>query len=169
MTQEEYYSTDWHRGNTVKLENGKEYPVKKVKKHCLVLFSEEYEKFFVADYRIVDCRTSDFIDDTPKMPKTPKVEETNEATAADSSVKVVADVNPASAPKEEKAKAVPKEKKAKAAEKPKAPEPVVKVSEKVVEVKPAEEVQAASADAPVKKKRKRVIITRTVAEKVSFK
>lgn len=75
MTQEEYFNTDWHRGNAVRLNNGKEYPVKKVKKRFLLLYSEEYDSYFVADHNIIVERTSDFIDDTPKMPKTPKTPE----------------------------------------------------------------------------------------------
>lgn len=74
MTQEEYLNIDWHRGNTVRLSNGNEYPVKSVKKKLLVLYSDEYEKYFTADYRIIESRTSDFIDDTPKKPKTPQEE-----------------------------------------------------------------------------------------------
>lgn len=69
MTQEEFNSIDWHRGNSVKLLNGKEYLVKKVKKKYLLLWTFEYEKYFIADCRIIDCRTSDFIDDTPKKSK----------------------------------------------------------------------------------------------------
>ena len=62
MTLKEFVDTNWHRGNVVKLKNGKEYLVKGVKGHgrWLLLYSEEYDKCFVADYRIVDCRTSDY-------------------------------------------------------------------------------------------------------------
>lgn len=62
MTQEEFYNTNWHRGNIVRLENGKEYEVKGTKSHgrFLLLFSEEYEKCFVADHNIVDIRISDY-------------------------------------------------------------------------------------------------------------
>ena len=62
MTQEEFNNINWHRGNTVRLKNNKEYLVKGTKSHgkFLLLFSEEYEKCFVADYKIVDCRTSDY-------------------------------------------------------------------------------------------------------------
>lgn len=71
MTQEEYEATNWHRGNVVRLTNGKEYPVKKVKKRYLLLYSYEYCAYFLADYMIIDCRTSDYVDDTPKQPRTP--------------------------------------------------------------------------------------------------
>lgn len=33
MTLEEFNSTNWHRGNVVKLNNGKEYLVKGIKSH----------------------------------------------------------------------------------------------------------------------------------------
>ena len=59
MTQEEYYNTDWHRGNMVRLNNGKEYQVRSVKKKLLVLFSEEFKKHFTANWNIIECRTSD--------------------------------------------------------------------------------------------------------------
>lgn len=62
MTQEEYNSTDWNRGNRVKLTNGKEYSVRKQKKRFLILYSEEYEAYFIADHHIIDCRTSDAIE-----------------------------------------------------------------------------------------------------------
>lgn len=62
MTQQEFNSINWHRGNVVKLENGKEYFVKGTKGHgkYLLLYSEEFESSFVADYRIVEARTSDY-------------------------------------------------------------------------------------------------------------
>lgn len=62
MTQKEFIETNWHRGNVAMLENGKEYLVKGTKGHgkYLLLYSYEYDKCFVADYRIVECRTSDY-------------------------------------------------------------------------------------------------------------
>lgn len=62
MTQEEFNNINWHRGNVVMLENGKEYFLKGTKGHgkYLLLYSEEYDSSFVADYRIVNCRTSDY-------------------------------------------------------------------------------------------------------------
>lgn len=62
MTLKEFVDTNWYRGNVVKFKNGKEYLVKGTKGHgrWLLLYSEEYDKCFVADYRIVDCRTSDY-------------------------------------------------------------------------------------------------------------
>lgn len=62
MTLHEFVNTDWHRGNTVRLNNGKEYLVKGTKGHgkYLLLYSEEYDSCFVADFRIVDTRTSDY-------------------------------------------------------------------------------------------------------------
>ena len=62
MTLKEFVDTNWHRGNVVKFKSCKEYLVKVTKGHgrWLLLYSEEYDKCFVADYRIVDCRTSDY-------------------------------------------------------------------------------------------------------------
>lgn len=62
MTLKEFVDTNWHRGNIVRLKNGKEYIVKGTKGHgrWLLLYSEEFDAKFVADYRIVDCRTSDY-------------------------------------------------------------------------------------------------------------
>lgn len=69
MTQEQFNSIDWHRGNAVRLTNGKEYPVAKVRnKTRLLLYSAEYESYFIADYRIVEERTSDKIDDATETP-----------------------------------------------------------------------------------------------------
>ena len=69
MTQEEYKATDWHRGNCVRLSNGKEYKVSGVKKKVLVLKSEEYDTHFFADYRIIQERTSDYIDSEEQVKK----------------------------------------------------------------------------------------------------
>lgn len=62
MTPQEFNAINWHRGNVAKLQNGKEYLVKGTKGHgrWLLLYSEEYDKCFVADYNIVECRTSDY-------------------------------------------------------------------------------------------------------------
>ena len=62
MTLQEFNEINWHRGNVAKLKNGKEYLVKGTKGHgrWLLLYSEEYDKCFVADHKIVDCRTSDY-------------------------------------------------------------------------------------------------------------
>lgn len=62
MTQEEYFSIDWKRGNMVRLTNGKEYMVRAVKKKCLLLHSDEHYAYFVVDHRIIDCRTSDAVE-----------------------------------------------------------------------------------------------------------
>ncbi len=61
MTLQEFNEINWHRGNVAKLKNGKEHLVKGTKGHgrWLLLYSEEYDKSFVADHDIVDCRTSD--------------------------------------------------------------------------------------------------------------
>lgn len=102
MTQEQFNSTDWHRGNTVRLNNGKEYPVKRVKKSRLLLYSEEYDSFFTADFRIVEERTSDAIDDTPKMPKPQNTAvPTVEAEVAAPKPEPVAEAKPVAASKPE--------------------------------------------------------------------
>lgn len=62
MTQQEFHSIEWNRGNVVRLNNGKEYPVKKAKKNHLLLWSAEYEAYFVVDYRIIVEQTSNFVD-----------------------------------------------------------------------------------------------------------
>lgn len=61
MTLQEFNEINWHHGNVAKLKNGKEHLVKGTKGHgrWLLLYSEEYDKSFVADHNIVDCRTSD--------------------------------------------------------------------------------------------------------------
>ena len=62
MTKEEFNRIDWRRGNVAKLENGKEYLVKGTKAHgrYLLLYSLEYDSYFVADHYIVVGRTSDY-------------------------------------------------------------------------------------------------------------
>ena len=64
MVLNDFNKTDWNRGNLVRLSNGEEYFVKGVKGHgrYLLLYSEEYDAYFVADHRIVDCRTSDYVE-----------------------------------------------------------------------------------------------------------
>ena len=64
MTAEEYNSTDWQHGNSVRLTNGKEYLVMRQKKRFLLLLSVEFMAYFVADHRIIDCRTSDYVGHT---------------------------------------------------------------------------------------------------------
>lgn len=66
MTLQEFEGISWNRGNIVKLSNGNEYKVIKVAKAYLLLYTPEYKKHFVADYRIIDCRISDAIEETPK-------------------------------------------------------------------------------------------------------
>lgn len=62
MTLKEFNEINWHRGNVAKLNNGKEYLVKGTKGHgkYLLLYSDEYDKYFMADYKIVECRISDY-------------------------------------------------------------------------------------------------------------
>ena len=64
MTEYEFKNTDWHRGNVVMLNNGREYFVKGIKCHgrYLLLYSEEYKTCFVADHYIISHRTSDYIE-----------------------------------------------------------------------------------------------------------
>lgn len=91
MTQEQFNSIEWHRGNAVRLTNGKEYPVAKVRNNTrLILYSAEYESYFIADYRIVEERTSDFVDDAPKKQKQQNVQGTETKDAMAPSTKNVA-------------------------------------------------------------------------------
>lgn len=62
MTLQEFNEINWHRGNVAKLNNGKEYLVKGTKGHgkYLLLYSEEYDTYFMADYKIVESRVSDY-------------------------------------------------------------------------------------------------------------
>ena len=62
MTLKDFNEINWHRGNVAKLNNGKEYLVKGTKGHgkYLLLYSDEYDKYFMADYKIVECRISDY-------------------------------------------------------------------------------------------------------------
>ena len=64
MTTEVYNSTDWQHGNRVRLTNGKEYHVMRQKKRYLLLLSVEYMAYFVADHRIIQSRTSDYVGHT---------------------------------------------------------------------------------------------------------
>ena len=59
MSEQEFNSIPWQYGNKVRLSNGKESTVKK--KRYILLYSEEYKAYFVADYRITVERTSDEI------------------------------------------------------------------------------------------------------------
>ena len=63
MSEQEFDSIPWQYGNKVRLSNGKEYTVKKKKKRYILLYSEEYKAYFVADHRITIERTSDEIED----------------------------------------------------------------------------------------------------------
>ena len=62
MTLKEFNEINWHRGNVAKLNNGKEYLVKGTKGHgkYLLLYSDEYDTYFMADYKIVESRISDY-------------------------------------------------------------------------------------------------------------
>ncbi len=129
MTLEEYKNIDWHRGNSVRLNNGKEYLVKKVKHNYLLLWTDEYEKHFIVDYRIIECRTSDYIDDTPKHSDETQKEPAPSAAAT--------------------------------------PAPEAPAAEAPTATPRADE-NAPSADAPVKRKRKRIIISKPVAERIKI-
>ena len=69
MKQKEYNNIDWHRGNHVRLTNGKEYKVSIVRKRLLILKSEEYDTHFLVLPNIIEERTSDFIDTEVKKAK----------------------------------------------------------------------------------------------------
>jgi len=63
MSEQEFHSIPWQYGNKVRLTNGKQYTVKKKKKRYILLYSDEYKAYFVADHRIVVERTSDKVED----------------------------------------------------------------------------------------------------------
>lgn len=63
MSEQEFQSIPWQYGNKVRLTNGKQYTVKKKKKRYILLYSDEYKAYFVADHRIVAERTSDKVED----------------------------------------------------------------------------------------------------------
>ena len=76
MTQEEYNNIDWHRGNYVRLTNGKEYKVSLVKKNGhLILKSVEYLTHFLVCPNIIVERTSDAIDTSVKTRTLPSAAE----------------------------------------------------------------------------------------------
>ena len=100
MTLKEFLDTNWHRGNVVRLKKGKEYLVKGIKGHgrWLLLYSEEFDAKFVADYRIVDCRTSDYAQNAlgnvvyVDMPEVDDEVEASEDFGAVESVKAASDL-----------------------------------------------------------------------------
>lgn len=98
MTQEEYNSIDWQRGNVVRLTNGKEYPVKKPKKRYLLLYSAEHESYFVANCDIIDCRTSDNVEPFPEKKHAEVKPEAKTAPAQEPAPVVEAKPEPAPAP-----------------------------------------------------------------------
>lgn len=63
MSEQEFNQINWLYGNKARLTNGKEYTVKKKKKRYILLYSDEYKAYFVADHRITVERTSDEVED----------------------------------------------------------------------------------------------------------
>lgn len=196
MTKQEFDTTNWQRGNVAKLKNGKEYLVKGVKGHgkYILLYSLEYDSCFVADYRIVDCRTSDYEEpeEVYLEHKRKKQEEAEAKREAERQAYLKAKEErkqrniqeqermhlEALARKAAKRNMQPEQKKAEAV-KPKPevkathvekPKPVVK-AEPVEKPKPAVKAEPVASSEPTteqpKKKRKRIMISR--AEKVQIK
>ena len=62
MSEQEFNNIHWQYGNKARLTNGKEYSVKKKKKRYILLYSDEYKAYFVADHRIITERTSDKVE-----------------------------------------------------------------------------------------------------------
>ena len=187
MTIEEYYKTNWHRGNEVKLNNGKVYLVKGTKGHrkFLLLYSAEYDANFVADYRIIDCRTSDYEEPEEvylekRERKRRNLEEQErihqEALARkaakralmeeEQKAKAKAKAEKDAAKAEEKAKAKAEAKAKKAAAKAEA-KPVAKPVAKAEPVATAEPASEATGEQP-KRKRKRIGISRIEKVLVKF-
>lgn len=63
MSEQEFNNIPWQYGNKARLTNGKENTVKKKKKRYILLYSDEYKAYFVADHRITVERTSDKVED----------------------------------------------------------------------------------------------------------
>lgn len=172
MTLEEFLKIDWHRGNTVRLTNGKEYPVKKVRKHWLLLYSVEYSSFFIVNHLYIDCRTSDASVPTRGELIRAQEAERQKAIAEGRPVPEFPPIPgvPVSVKKSKAAKAEPVQTAAPA--KPAAP---VKPTMSTEPVKPATPAAISSdtqsqpraaetvAAAPAKPKRKRIIIRKPVA------
>lgn len=158
MTQEEFNTLDWRHNDVVRLSNGKEYLVKIKQTKRLILWTDEYEKYFMATPHIIECRTyvnpndEEILINNKRRKNTVASEEA--AEAEEKKKEEMAQAKAESAKKAEPAK------KAQPAEKPQ-PEK---------EVKPAEPVAAqAEAEAPVKKKRARIRISKPVAaEKITY-
>lgn len=162
MTLEEFLKIDWHRGNTVRLTNGKEYPVKKVRKHWLLLYSVEYSSFFIVNHLYIDCRTSDASVPTRGELIRAQEAEKQKAIAEGRPVPEFPPIPgvPVSVKKAKAAKAEPVQTAAPA--KPAAP--AATSSDTQSQPRAAETVAAA----PAKPKRKRIIIRKPVAvEKVT--
>ena len=188
MTLKEFVDTNWHRGNVVKLKNGKEYLVKGTKGHgrWLLLYSEEYDKCFVADYRIVDCRTSDYEEPEEvylemKRQKQAEAEAKREAERQEY-LRVKAERKQKNIEAQERAhqealarKAANRQKNGQAKVEPKAEvEPVAPVEPKKVETpkvaEPTPKAVEPEPEAPKKRVRQRIRITAAtpVREKVEF-
>lgn len=159
MTLNEYLTTDWKRGNIVKLTNGKEYSVAKPKKKCLILYSDEYDAHFVADHRIIECRTSDASAPDARPSMYPYTYDPATDTYTPAAIPVA---EPAAAPAPKKCKAK--------AEKTVAKETKAESCDTVTKDAPtkataAEAPKATAADVPAaepKKKRKHISIKRAV-------
>lgn len=162
MTLEEFLKIDWHRGNTVRLTNGKEYPVKKVRKHWLLLYSVEYSSFFIVNHLYIDCRTSDASVPTRGELIRAQEAERQKAIAEGRPVPEFPPIPgvPVSVKKSKAAKAEPVQTAAPA----KPATPAATSSDIQSQPRAAETVAAA----PAKPKRKRIIIRKPVAvEKVT--
>ncbi len=154
MTQEEYKSIDWNRGNVVRLSNGKEYSVRGKNNKYIILYSEEFQKHFVADYRIIDCRISDNIE--PFVERLHPTEKQLRKAAA------LAAAKEAEAAKKEKVASAPAPKPEPKPE----PKPAAKAEPAPKPAAAAPAVEPAPAPAPEKKKRKRITVSRS--EKVQY-
>lgn len=188
MTLQEFNEINWHRGNVAKLKNGKEYLVKGTKGHgrWLLLYSEEYDKCFVADYRIVDCRTSDYEEPEEvylemKRQKQAEAEAKREAERQEY-LRVKAERKQKNIEAQERAhqealarKAANRQKNGQAKVEPKAEvEPVAPVEPKKIETlkvtEPTPKAVEPAPEAPKKRVRQRIRITAAtpVREKVEF-
>lgn len=186
MTLKEFVDTNWHRGNVVKLKNGKEYLVKGVKAHgkYLLLYSREYDANFVVDYRIVNRRTSDYEEPKEvylemKRQKQAEAEAKREAERQkylrDKAERKRKNIEAQERAHQEALARKAAKKKAQATEEPKEEvKPVAPIEPKVVEtqkvIEPVSKAVEPEQETPKKRVRQRIKITAAtpIREKVEF-
>lgn len=196
MTKEEFESINWKRGNVAKLNNGKEYLVKgtKGRGRYILLYSEEYDSNFVADYNFVAGRTSDYEEPEDvylemKRQKREAAEARMEAERQErlrikaerkgrnlrEQERIRLEAKAAREAKklltQQKSEQAKQEKKAKAKAQPKpveATKPVENPKGQEPEAPKAVKVEEPVAEAPKKRVRQRIKVTSVIREKIDF-